>query len=285
MADDELLDSYAARIGEEKHIDGAEVRDAFRGGVRTVYRVVAFDVDGTLTLPGDTALDPELVELIASLLGRAVPVTLVTGRGRRAARDAVSELRTLSSLRKDQLVRLSVATHNGLRLLETPPGGGLLERDIQLCPPLDVEAAERDVLRLLSEHELTAPPISHEPGALRLEFGDEQGMQAALDALQPLANDRTFVSGGLYGRRWMIDVSPTTKGLALDAVAKRRGVASDRILRIGDQGQEDGNDFYLLDSPAGWSVGGLSRSPGGCWPVLDEELPAPRWRSRNPAAS
>jgi hypothetical protein len=272
LASDEVLERYAARIGEAKGIDGAEVHGAFSSGVRTVYRVVAFDVDGTLTLAGETTLDPETVGQIARLLDRAVPVTLVTGRGRSAARDAVSELQAISGLRKDELVRLSVVTHNGLRLLETPPGGDPLERDLQLCEPLDVEAAEQDVLRLLAEQNLPAPPLSREPGALRLEFGDEQTMRAALAALELLASDETFVSGGLYGHRWMVDVSPTTKALALDAVARRRGVAPDRILRIGDQGQEDGNDYYLLDSPAGWSVGGLSASPTGCWPVLDQDL-------------
>jgi len=74
---------------------------------------------------------------------------------------------------------------------------------------------------------------------------------------------------GSYADFATLDLSPTNKHAALEAVAKLIGETSDRILRIGDQGAELGNDYELLASPSGFSVGTISRSIDSCFPVVD----------------
>jgi hypothetical protein len=80
------------------------------------------------------------------------------------------------------------------------------------------------------------------------------------------------LSIGKYAITKSFSVASTNKKLALASIAAKYGISPDHILRIGDQGHEGGNDFELLDSPAGFSVGTLSESHGGCIPVLDESL-------------
>jgi hypothetical protein len=233
---EDAIDRYARRAAEIKGVDQAALAPAFARGIATVYRGVAFDVDGTLTQPGTIDLDEDMAAVIGGLLQRAVPVTLVTGRGRSAARAAAAELRAIASLSDEQAVRLSCITRNGLRLLETQPGAGFLERDVGLADPLAVDAVVEEVGRTLDDKGLGSAAISREPGAVRVALGNEEAMHAALEALTGAFGEGVHVTGGRYGDQWMVDVSPTTKAQAIEELAARRGLEPERILRIGDQG-------------------------------------------------
>src|SRR5690606_7820170 len=43
------------------------------------------------------------------------------------------------------------------------------------------------------------------------------------------------------------------------------------ILRVGDRGAVGENDYTMLASPAGFSVGSCSADADGCWPVLSSD--------------
>src|SRR5688572_9381047 len=87
--------------------------ESLRVAFGTVYRAVAFDIDGTLTIPGEVELDQELIEVISDdLLRRGVPVILITGRGR-SAREALVEQFKDADLAERYLRRLFLLIRNG----------------------------------------------------------------------------------------------------------------------------------------------------------------------------
>lgn len=277
--DDAFYSDYSARVAEIKGIDEAGIRDAVRAAFNSVFRLVAFDVDGTLTPEDSPEIDEEMARLAGRLMERGVEVALITGRGRSASRTAAERIIEIGRIEKARFSRLSVITHNGLYLLETPPGATrLLSRELTLTEGLALEEARRAVEdRLVAGdlHKLVEErtPNHEDLGALRVELADGADPVAALAALEGLQLSSDFrCTSGRYGSRNTIDISPTDKGHALDRLAELRGIDPAMILRVGDRGAEGGNDYAMLDSPAGFSVRSVSKSPVGCWPVLGEDL-------------
>jgi phosphoribosylpyrophosphate synthetase len=104
-------------------------------------------------------------------------------------------------------------------------------------------------------------------------FPSPERRREAEGFLRPIVKDRgrsgtVYLSRGSYKRSSCLDLSWTNKKLALEHFAGLLGVSPDKILRIGDQGQEGGNDFDLLDCDSGFSVESLNKNPITCHPVL-----------------
>ena len=97
-----------------------EIRRALDAAFTRIYRTVAFDIDGTLTLPRSASIDPKAAKAIGRLLQRGVPVLLTTGRGRDSSIRAAGEIRDISGLSNWYMRHLQCFTDNGCYLLQTP---------------------------------------------------------------------------------------------------------------------------------------------------------------------
>jgi len=251
---------------------------------QTVYRAVAFDIDGTLTRGKTPEIDPAMAQSVARLLHRGVPVFLVTGRGRQSARDAAREIRSAADISPPYLRRLRCITHNGVYLLETP---AVSDDDLFLSEetPLSDEIPDlahwtKAVDRIIDDSGVpaSAVDVTQEPNSIRVAFTDVAIRAELEQRLQPLISEIQarygvgYLTRGAYAEKVCLDISTTTKRSALAFVADIIGVSPEMILRIGDQGREGGNDHDLLDSSAGFSVDELSLSATGCFPVLSGEL-------------
>src|SRR5207302_662195 len=84
-----------------------------------------------------------------------------------------------------------------------------------------------------------------EPGSIRISFASDAAREAALphirDWVTKQAVDGLRVTKGAYSNRHMVDVGLANKRDALATCASLLNVDAEAILRIGDQGQEDGN--------------------------------------------
>jgi HAD superfamily hydrolase (TIGR01484 family) len=284
LRDEEWRRRYAARIAELKGIGDAGQREelgrVLDAAFMRVYRFVAFDIDGTLTSGDSAAVDPEMAKIIGELLSRSVAVVLITGRGRASTRRAVEEISELSELHHSYLRRLSCITHNGVFLLKTRPDAPrelLADETLLVEKNLDLESlarvAEEKLASLCPEESFE---VEVEPGSLRIRFFSPDAMPEDTtelgEALMETCSVDLHLSSGTYAGIRSLDVAPSNKQIALKALASLAGIPPEAILRIGDQGQPGGNDFDLLDSPAGFSVGDFSDSRAGCFPVLDEDL-------------
>jgi hydroxymethylpyrimidine pyrophosphatase-like HAD family hydrolase len=273
--DEAWLARYVRTAARLKERDESEVSALVQTAHQTLYRMVAFNLDGTLTVSGGTELDESMVSIVADLLRRSVPVIMITGRGRGGAREAAEQLRRRSGLSSDDLRRLSCVTHNGVFWLRTPRErpAAFLEAEEVISPAWDRDSVRPEVQKVLDRLGVANSRVTDEPQTLRIEL-DPQDLDRVRSTLceELPHDDQIHVSSGIYGSTGGVEIGTAQKGRAIQQIATELGISTDQILRIGDQGGEGGNDFEFLASAAGFSVGTFSSSKDGCLPVLDDQL-------------
>ncbi len=290
QTDSDAFQRLATATRAVKHL-GDEHQEAVTEGLRLaftrVYRAVAFDIDGTLTVPGGIEIDPDMASIVGDLLRRGVPVYLITGRGRGGARSAARQVASKAGLLSADgalafpyVRRLRCVTHNGAYLLSSDEGGAFLRSEEQLYQASDdIARWHKEIAQLLSKLG-TLPADAYgmlpepEPGSVRIEFRSPALRDLARGAIQEWIETQSVpglhITVGTYGVLSMLDVGVPDKGDASNACAERLGVDSEQVLRIGDQGDEGGNDYNFLAVVAGFSVDRVSSEAGICHPVLDD---------------
>jgi len=271
---EELVAKGIDRTSAELDETEASLRDA----LRRTYGAVAFDIDGTLTAEATPTVEPALEATIRSLLQRGVHVILLTGRGKSTA-EAVHQIASPRTFSKKYMRRLHCLYDNGASRFDVDVQDDGIELAVRPLARFPEEMQLGQVLRSLlasmdSKHPMT---MRLRPERGRLQTVSKTERDVLYDILA--ASNLTFTSSsgslesvriarGVYGNLFTIDVTPTSKGEALRRLAVELGLHPARILRIGDQGHQSGNDFDILDSESGFSVGRTSSIPKHCHIVL-----------------
>lgn len=260
---------------------------AVRIAHETIYRAVAFDIDGTLTDANSTKINEGMASEIAGLLRRGVSVLLITGRGRSSAKTAVGQIMSSTNLDLRYASRLSCITHNGLLWLRSPVHNpwDILRDEIKLAsdfgvlPQIREYLFEYDIIRegVLNQRIKISDEPSDNPLALRLSItaSEHNTIENVREVLRELVvhlaeNDDVFVSSGSFGNLVSYDISNTNKTRAVAFYCNRTGIRLEEILRVGDRGDRGGNDFEFLNSSRAFSVDRLSSDAEKCFPILDE---------------
>jgi len=281
---DEELDQYVKVMLELKRSTTAqteEVRIALEAALTRIYRAVAFDIDGTLTKPRSDKIDPKTAIAIGRLLQRGVPVLLTTGRGRNSCRKAAEQIRDTSRLSNWYMRRLQCITDNGCYLLQTPidkPKDLLYLEKLWVDEQPDlIDLAEKLRAELATYPEARPPEMEMEIDryAIRMTFS-RHGMRNKLEKVvrrlaKLLPPGKVFITQGRHAGRFCLDLAVTHKQAALDKLLKVMDIFPDTVLRLGDHGNSRGNDYHLLASASGFSVGTLSLNLLQCYPVLAAE--------------
>lgn len=108
-------------------------------------------------------------------------------------------------------------------------------------------------------------------GQLGIRSANRAGVTRAVTAIRHWIQETGATGWRVYCSGHSIDVltEQTGKQLVVDAVSRFAVATQDtQILRLGDSGDFDGNDFELLDSGLGLSVGSVSPAPDHCWSFL-----------------
>ncbi|MBF0132450.1 MAG: hypothetical protein HQL75_07680 [Magnetococcales bacterium] len=75
-----------------------------------------------------------------------------------------------------------------------------------------------------------------------------------------------------------VDICPVTsskRNVLEKMMSQYQGDQNRAILRVGDKGNQGGNDYDILDSPFGLSVADVSDRPEACWNLLPQTLSGP----------
>jgi hypothetical protein len=181
-------DLYASAVSKDKDL-GVDQEVAARTGIhsalRRLYRAVAVDIDGTLTAADGADLDRDVARSLKTILGRGMPVILVTGRGAGSAGQAMD---ALQSRRRDQSPgRLHCLIRNGASVLEPVLGasGDRRYRERPLGEPLDSGLwDEITTLAVPPDHVRPAAASEGEAVyAIRLEYGEQSRRDSAYEEL------------------------------------------------------------------------------------------------------
>ena len=221
---------------------------------------IAFDYDGTLVATNARSEPPIpiIAQRLVEILQADVPIGIATGRGdsvRQALLSIIpSNLHTrvlIGYLNASQIVRMDVV----------PEVSGDFSD-----PILDEMWAKIRSIPNFSER----IAIKKYPEQISVQLVEDTQMARLWTAFQTLvaeiADDKLKVL--VSGHSLDIMLKGVSKSALVSDMCREFTVAESQVLRFGDNGCWPGNDWELLRSPLGLSVGQVSADPDTCWNLL-----------------
>jgi len=261
------------------------------------YHAVAIDIDGTLCNYNEIYPSSLILESIHQLTLKKVIIVFITGRGRKSAREFVKELRKnllekyTNIVLDDFTKRWYCVTHSGLYLLysisdnfdsflkaekllvENSTLHSIFTNDLNRIYYYLIKS--RKIKSLVQNENL----ITKEPGSIRIVLNEKikvTDLKQITKFLKRIvskhktSNQKYYIISGFYKKNLVIEITISHKGHAIKDVANFIGISENNILRIGDRGSENENDYEMLASNFGFSVQSISKNIKECFPVIDE---------------
>ncbi len=234
----------------------AKVSSTYCSQFSNTYDAIALDYDGTLVslLSRTSAPSPSLIKVLGGLLDCGLPIIVISGRG-----DSLLQLnKSLLGFAQDSLF---LAMYNGSKIVKGVKDEIIVDEKPSLKSIFLALKGNRALAKYARKWSLKDYAIQALP---------KRKSQAYMDAFCERLG--FILPQGLMVRNsgFALDVYPASKTKNRCEKAVTRLVGSKlRFLRIADQGHELGNDYELLNSNGGFSVGTLSANPYACFPVLN----------------
>jgi len=265
------------RIPEDRYnveLASKSLREAFG----TTYHAVALDVDGTVTEDAEPGLNLQIVQTLTYILDLGVYVIFITGGGKSTAMGILNQLKDQNKNKKKW--RVYAITGSGCDLLSLETNGNIKQEAI--AKPLSETIKSETMDRLLQElHDMFDSDfeIVKKSCGIRLVAkmdGQNQDLENSFISwfgTWDLDFRKTGIKPvkGRWKGRLTFDITHADKDWALTYFYTSFDFMDIPILRIGDQGGETGNDYFMLDSVFGFSVGTLGPTSGKCFPILNVE--------------
>lgn len=269
----------------------AECRKMFAAALaKAEIRAVVLDYDGTV-VPTQRRLEPprsQIIESLTAFADHGIQVGFATGRGGSVG----------TMLRRQMPERLHASVmigyYNGAHVVP-------LSVDIEKSPPAADEVIAKVHSLLCAESGLFTEGWWPKAGRLQLSIpfeklasrylginrieeivencGEAASQQGSVAGVSPQVNPAAAWLGKAKVVRsgHSIDVFPgwAGKGKVIEAVRERLGKSDAHVLRVGDRGEHQGNDYELLADGLGLSVDQVCESEDFCWNLLPAEISGP----------
>lgn len=266
----------------------------------TIYNGVCLDIDKTIThtTQGQENVPDELCKVLARILQYKNYVCFITGRGHNSAKQFLVKLRdkiqnTCMEIPFSSFKRVTCITGNGVCLYYTLKDdmSGFLEEERYLIEKESINnfnnckanlrediaviiskilGYDKDNLVHGSEKHSRSTSIRF-PVDLKMFKNQltKENTKKIIGDIQKLdKNASLHITTGIYENNFIFELSLATKGNAIKRTEEFLGISTNKMLRIGDQGDEFGNDFTMLNTPQGFSVDKLSTGIDVCFPVI-----------------
>jgi hydroxymethylpyrimidine pyrophosphatase-like HAD family hydrolase len=278
-------EKYARLVIKEKEIneDSAslvEITKALNDSHERTYHAVALDLDGTIKKGEANNIPSDILEPITRIINSGPYVLFLTGSGRSTVEEILNQVK--NNLPKSQNIyrKVRAIDGNGCRLFFINPSGDI--KNIPIREPLKERMNSYNYNKFLEDiknHLETDFQIQEKECGIRLISRDNSDYKELKKIVsrwykeKKLKYKRMGVSivSSQWGDKLTFDISHTDKDFALAWFYTEFDFIDVPILRIGDQGKENGNDYSFLDSPYGFSVGSLSRKLTKCFPIYNFE--------------
>lgn len=255
------------------------------------YNAVCFDIDGTLTEDNSTRIDVRILPILANILKRHIPVVFITGRGETGlndlSREIVYDLKNKHGVTDKQLLKMYALTNDGARIFMTSNGSSKLfnvseyiseREDLLKLNELNIKIV--NLLRSTVLGDYCKVTYSKDSDSdlivnIRLLVLDEsiEVKNTIIKEIESLINDTKSwninLTIGIHNGKQILQVGTTTKDKAMQVVERMIGIPQNSMLRIGDCGDKNGNDYSMLNCPQGFSVNKVSGKNDSCFPVID----------------
>lgn len=257
------------------------------------YNAVCFDIDGTLTTKNSKNIDDKAIDMIIELLARKIPVVFITGRGETGLEDLKCDIypriKTSASITDSDMKRIYVLTNDGARLFysnaisqkEFLGENVYITTEVELNQLLIVDQIIKKIKNKLDKSDYFDITYSkdlktnqilnirmvfniHNDGIINSIF-DNMDRYVIKNGLNSI-----HLTRGVYKNNSVIQIGTATKDQAIERTEKIIGVPQNSMIRIGDCGDQRGNDYAMLNCNQGYSVDKTSGSYNSCFPIFDE---------------
>lgn len=234
-------------------------------------RALVMDYDGTV-VSTEKRLEPpdqEILERLSDLVDHGLIVAFATGRGGSVG----EELRKHFS--EAQCRKILVGYYNGAHIAS-------LDVDITIAPPQPDGSIATFHERLTEEDGLFVATWRPKKGPLQVSIpfdklvAGDRGVDRVHAIARELAiGDEPAVKVVRSGHA--IDVFPAWAGKTnvVERARQMSGHPEGAILRVGDSGDNQGNDHELLTGPLGLSVGRVCHRETSCWNLAPAQIGGP----------
>ena len=264
--------------------------DIFKKLFSKKYNTVCMDIDKTIT--NGEYIDDNMLELIFEILKQNKNICFVTGRGKKFSKKILNKLYSQAIIRGVDIRNITCCTGNGAIYMYSKEGFLDKEENIISKDKIEIYQKQKKILRDLYISELKKNGIininsdllrkqsieSSGNTSLRFPISLEENIENT-DMLQILnevllkqdLTDEYFTSRSKFNNKIIFEISLANKKMAIDFLSNRLEEKTTDIIRIGDQGKKNGNDFEMLNCFQGFSVDEIEPETSGVLPIIGND--------------
>ena len=272
MVNDELYNNYLKSINQK-------------------YNAVCLDIDGTITEKNTKNINETAIEQIASLLKKGIPIVFITGRGETGINSLESQiipvLKSKYNINKEQLKNMFALINDGARICTYDSENDTLFGKIDYISTIENIKSLNEFNRKINDF----VKINKLDQYMKIDYSYDSKTNDIINIrmillttdLEKINNIREIINKyiidnnflnlnttvGIYENHAVLQIGTTKKDKAIEQTEKILGIPKNSMLRIGDCGDNQGNDFAMLDCPQGFSVDRISGNKEHCFPVFD----------------
>lgn len=258
----------------------------------TVYNTICIDIDKTITETenGEEIIPKKLQKGFQKISNLDCYVCFITGRGKENAKKAILAIIDLINSGKHKFTnytRWFCITNNGVDLLyslDNNPNNFLnMSKNLMQDNNFRQEKQKlrAEISKIISEiinetEEKVSNDSINSSGGTSLRFPIDNRYDSKIydDIYNNIKNNlkqkkQYNLAKGVYEDKIVFEITSHTKGEAIKALSVFLGISEDKMVRIGDQGIESGNDYTMLNCNSGFSVDTISKDFFNCIPVFD----------------
>lgn len=255
------------------------------------YNAVCLDIDGTLTEDNSTRIDSRILPMLANILKKHIPIVFITGRGETGlnelSNDIIYELKNKFDITEKQLLKMYALTNDGARIFMTSNNSEQLFNISEYISSkedfINLEELNTKIITLLSSSILgdyckvtyskdykTNTIINIRLMILTDSVEINNEMIRIINSLIYSSNNSNInLTIGMHNGKKVLQIGTATKDKAIQIAEKIIGIPQNSMLRIGDCGDQNGNDYSMLNCPQGFSVEKISGDVDKCFPVIE----------------
>ena len=269
-----------------------ELKRNYTKSLNQKYNAVCFDIDGTLTENNSTKIDSRVLPILADLLKKHIPIVFITGRGETGLNDLLKEivydLQSKYSITTKQLSKIYALTNDGARIFMTKGNKELFNVSEYIATNADLimlNEVNNKIVKLLSNTNLEKYcKISYSIDSqknniinIRLSIltKEETIINEVINTVDELikesGNKNINLTIGMHRGQQILQIGTTKKSIAIEVTERIIGIPKNSMLRIGDCGDQKGNDYSMLNCPQGFSVDKTNKEIDRCFPVIEND--------------
>lgn len=269
-----------------------ELKRNYTKSLNQKYNAVCFDIDGTLTENNSTKIDSRVLPILADLLKKHIPIVFITGRGETGLNDLLKEivydLQSKYSITTKQLSKIYALTNDGARIFMTKGNKELFNVSEYIATNADLimlNEVNNKIVKLLSNTNLEKYcKISYSIDSqknniinIRLSIltKEETIINEVINTVDELikesGNKNINLTIGMHRGQQILQIGTTKKSIAIEVTERIIGIPQNSMLRIGDCGDQKGNDYSMLNCPQGFSVDKTNKEIDRCFPVIEND--------------